>query len=407
MDIGSAMNAMRDVAGLPAHPIIFQILMIFTWIFHIAFVHIALGAAGVAIYGYHNRHKNPHWERLSLAMIKVAKVSVSLLIVLGVAPLLFTQVIYDPQWYASNVLSAAWAIGFIFTLIIAYCLWFIFYYFNHGVLRPNLIGYAWIALALFCLDGLIMHTLSYQAILPGEWMNWYAPDGVLDMSGSKLHAIQWIRYLFIISLSAPIIGLFLIAYAQYFAIRDDFAPEYRQFAKDLGQTLTTVGFGIAAILFLGWQFNHSSATNLVLHPLGWLIFIALIGMVFAAQRFATKLHGYLPLVGGLGVLTLLAIWREIIRIEYLRPFGYFITEYSVNVDLPSIMLFFATLIGLGGTVGGFYLTLLYQAGQTQGHYTATKLVDKLGTFAIAILTLWIITFFTYGIVIWLANYFIV
>jgi hypothetical protein len=65
------------------------------------------------------------------------------------------------------------------------------------------------------------------------------------------------------------------------------------------------------------------------------------------------------------------------------------------------------LLGLGGSVGGFYLTLLYQAGQTQGPYSANKLVDKLGTWAIAILSLWIITFFTYGIAIWLANHFIV
>ncbi|KOR28131.1 hypothetical protein TI03_05420, partial [Achromatium sp. WMS1] len=256
MDIGLVMNSMRDAAGLPAHPVIFQVLMILTWVFHIAFVHLTLGAAGIAIYSYYHRQTNPYWERLALATIKVAKVGVSLLIVLGVAPLLFTQVIYDPQWYASNVLSAAWAISFIFTLIIAYCLWFIFYYLNHHALKPKLGLYAWIAIGLFCLDGLIMHTLSYQAILPGEWLNWYAPGGIIDTSGSTLHAIQWLRYTFIMSLSIPAVGLFLIAYAQYFTVRPDFELEYRQFCWHLGQTLTIWGFGIATVLFVGWQFIH-------------------------------------------------------------------------------------------------------------------------------------------------------
>ena len=131
MDIGLVMNTMRDPAGVPAHPLLFQGLMVLTWVFHIAFVHLTLGAAAVAIYAFRKVEQGPYWARLSMAMTKVTKVGVSLLIVLGVAPLLFTQVIYDPQWYVSNVLSARWAIAFIFTLIVAYCLWFAFYWSNH------------------------------------------------------------------------------------------------------------------------------------------------------------------------------------------------------------------------------------------------------------------------------------
>ena len=194
MDIGTIMHTMRDPAGVPAHPVLFQALMVLTWVFHIAFVHLTLGAAGLAIYAFRKGEQNPYWLRMSMAMTKVAKVGVSLLIVLGVAPLLFTQVIYDPQWYASNVLSALWAVGFIFTLIIAYCLWFAFYWSNHEGAKKYIGWYAVIALFLFCVDGLIMHALSYQALLPEQWMSWYAPNGVVDTRGAYLHAIQWPRY---------------------------------------------------------------------------------------------------------------------------------------------------------------------------------------------------------------------
>ena len=308
MDIGTVMNTMRDPAGVPAHPVLFQGLMIVTWILHIAFVHLTLGAASLAIYGFHKRGNGPYWERLSMAMTKVAKVGVSLLIVLGVAPLLFTQVIYDPQWYASNVLSGRWAIAFIFTLIVGYCSWFAFYYANHEGAKRHIGIFAWVALALFCLDGLIMHALSYQALLPGQWMNWYAPGGVVDTSGSALHAIQWPRYVFIMSLSVPAVGVFLIAYAHYFATRADREPAYRQFARTLGQRLAVWGFSLSLIPLLVWQFIHPSGSELTAHPVGWVLALSLVGMAVWMKRLKTETHGYLPVLGGFGVLAVLALW---------------------------------------------------------------------------------------------------
>jgi hypothetical protein len=406
MDIGLVMNTMRDPAGVPAHPVLFQGLMIFTWVFHIAFVHLTLGAATLAIYAFRKVEQGPYWARLSIAMTKVAKVGVSLLIVLGVAPLLFTQVIYDPQWYVSNVLSARWAIAFIFTLIVAYCLWFAFYWSNHEGAKQPIGWYAWIALALFCLDGLIMHALSYQALLPEEWMGWYAPGGEVDMRGAYLHAIQWPRYLFMMSLSAPAVGLFLIAYAEYFKQREDRESEYRDFVWELGRYVAMCGFGIAQLLCLIWQFAHPADTQLMFYKTGWLLVGLLAVMALWMMRLSKKVHGYLPLLGGLLVLGVLAVWREMIRIAYLQPYGYTITDYTVHPDWPSLTLFFLTLLGVGGLVGGFYLTLLYQSGRVNGLYTADRTVSRLGSSAVVILAIWIAVFFAYGIVIWVRNSFL-
>ena len=245
MDIGTVMNTMRDPAGLPAHPALFQALMVLTWVFHIFFVHLTLGATGLALWGYFKKGHHPHWSQLSVAMTQVAKVGVSLLIVLGVAPLLFTQVVYDPQWYTSNVLSARWVIAFIFTLIVAYCLWFFFYSRHHdatSTARPAWIGWLGvIALGLFALDGLIMHALTVQAIAPEQWMAWYTPGGQVDTSGSQIHRVEWGRYAFIMGLSAPMTGLFLWAYADYFAVRPDITTDYLAFTRQVGQRLAWVG----------------------------------------------------------------------------------------------------------------------------------------------------------------------
>lgn len=407
MDIGTVMNTMRDPAGLPAHPAIFQSLMLLTWIFHIAFVLLTLGAAGVAIWAYTRRDRHEHWARLSEALTQVAKVGVSLLIVLGVAPLLFTQVIYDPQWYTSNVLSARWAIAFIFTLIIAYCLWFYFYAGSHG--RPASRWFTTVALTalgLFVLDGLIMHALSYQALLPQAWASWYAPGGVVDTSGSRLHAIQLARFLFIMSLSVPAIGLYLLAYADYLGARTDADRPYLERVRPLGRSLAIQGLLISSVLFLGWQVSNPLELGLWRHPLGWALLLWCLGLAaWLYQRPSLEREGFLALGIGFGMLSVLSVWREVIRMAHLSPWGYSISDYPVHPDWHSLALFALTLLGVGGLVGGYYLRLLYRAGLSVGIYTADRFTARLGNLAVGVLALWIMVFFTYGISIYIRNVF--
>lgn len=366
MDIGSVLHAMRDPAGVPAIPVVFQVLMVLTWVFHIAFVNLTLGAAAMSIYAFYVHAGNAEWEHLSIALTKVAKVGVSLLVVLGVAPLLFTQVIYDPQWYASNVLSARWAIIFIGSLIAAYCLWFVFYWGNHEQAKRHVGLYAIAGMALFLMDGLIMHVLSHQSILPDRWMDWYAPGGVVDNSGGALHAIEWPRYLFIILLSAPAIGIFLVAYSDYFAAHAGQPAAYLGFARKLGRRVAFWGFMVSLPLLVWWHFHHPHRTELVWQPFGWLMALAIPVVANVARNEKGNVHGYTLIGLGSALLLMLAVWREIVRSVYLGAFGYVIYDYKVNVDWPSLLLFFSTLVGIGGLVGGFYLTLLYHSGRQQG-----------------------------------------
>lgn len=402
--IATTLQVLRDPAGIPSHPIVFQVLMIATWVFHILFVNIALGTAGLSLYAFAKR-QTPHWERLSIGMTKAAKVSVSMLIVLGVAPLLFTQVIYDPQWYSSNILSGAWAIGFIFTLILGYSSWFTFYFKNHQGASDTVVWWGIIGLAFFLLDGFIMHALSYQALLPDQWMSWYAPNGKVDMSGTHIHAWQAGRFLFFIAMSVTVLGAFLKAYVNYYRVREDYEADYLTFVNRLGTKIILVGVVAQIVTFTWWLADLPASFHAFSSPLALAIFaiLILLGGVSLRQQKEPHVTSYQALAVTVVMAALIATFRELLRMQYMLPYGYDIETYKVMEDIPSTALFFLTFIGVGGLVGGFFLTAIYKAGRTQGVYEASPTVNKLANSAIGIMIAWVGIFFMVGIFTWVSN----
>ncbi|MEW5824803.1 MAG: hypothetical protein AB1766_10760 [Pseudomonadota bacterium] len=408
MDVATTANllqVLRDPTGVPSHPLIFQVLMVFTWIPHIVFVNLTLGSALLALVAF-NRRNHPDWARLSEAMTKVAKVGVSLLVVLGVAPLLFTQTIYDPQWYASNVLSAAWVIGFIFTLIIGYLAWFTFYFKNHGEHSPNWAGWlGGFGLVMFLLDGFIMHVLAFQGLLPDQWASWFAPGGQVDMSGTGIHAWQAGRFGFYLAMSATVFGAFLMAYADYFAPRADRPAPYRAFVHQLGARVALAGALAQLGLLALWLLQVPASLGLWAHPMSWLLilYLGVLVALFWRLRASMTGAGYLVLALTVGMAALVAIFREVVRMAYLAPFSYDALDYKVIWDYPTFVMFLLTLLGVGGLMGGFIITTAYKAGRVSGVYEADVVVSRLATGSLASTIVWVVAFIGTGIWIWLRN----
>lgn len=402
--VSAMLHALRDPAGIPSPAWIFQYLMVLTWAFHIAFVNLSLGSALLAIIGFVKRH-TPSWAQLSVSMTGVAKVSVSMAIVLGVAPLLFTQVIYDPGWYTANVLSAFWVIFFIFSLGVGYTLWFVFYFKNHDAEHATqsstgTIWWAVVALALLLLDGFIMHVLTYQSLFPAKWMQWYAPHGVPVMSGTSIHAFELPRFAFFIVMSLTMTGVFLVGYARYFRARADIAGDYLDLAHRLG--VKTVYWGVALQLVTGvlWAIGLPATMQVFGQPLFWLSAVLLVGIAIYARFVvpggsAVQAYSAMALYGVLALV--LSIDREALRIAYLAPFHYDISNYKTHNEWGAVVWFLATLIGVGGGLIAFYATMLWKAGKVKGLYIADRTVARLGDAAVWINFAWLAVFFGIGI----------
>lgn len=397
--------ALRNPAGIPTYPIIFMGLGVLTFALHILFVQLMLGTSLITIIGSFSR--DDKWRRLSAVMLEIAKVSVSVAIVIGVAPLLFVQVVYDPNWYASNVLSADYVIGFIFILILAYWAMY-FYYFRNKVQNSPEPRSRWsmlISLALMLCVGFIMHSLTSQMLYPDQWREWYAPAGQMDYSGSSIHAYNLIRFGFFISLAIPVAGAMMITYRRFKMVREDADMAFLDWTAELGKTWMKVGSIISAVFFAGWMMTLPEKAGdfgtSIWAVLGFVM--ALFPAIWVTLRLKNNHHfcSYMPLAIMLVAGLVIATSREMLRFTILNDgFGYNFMDYKVVMDWYSTGLFFGTFAIVGGAVLAYMLTVAWQAGQTVGVYTPSKAVDRMGTIALWIIVLWVIQFFISGFMVW-------
>ncbi len=401
------MYALRNPAGIPTYPIVFIALGVLTFAMHIFFVQLMLGTSLITLIGAFSQ--NAYWRRLGAAMLEIAKVSVSVAIVIGVAPLLFVQVTYDPHWYTSNVLSADWVISFIVILILAYWAMYFYYFRNNKekdkTLQPKSRWSMVVSLALMLVVGFIMHSLTKQMLHPELWQEWYMQNGTLDYSGSKLHAYSPWRFAFFISLAIPVAGAMLVTYRRFKSVREDADHDYLNWAASVGKKWMLVGSVISTVLYIGWMMTlPETAGNFATSFWGILggaavLFYGVWGLI--RLRGEARICSYMALPMGLVVGLVVAISREVLRYDILNGFfNYSFFDYKVITDWYSTGLFFLTFAIVGGSVLAYFLTIAWKAGQTVGVYTPGETVNKMGTIAIWIMTLWMVQFFAVGFYIW-------
>jgi hypothetical protein len=398
---------LRDQAGVPSHPVIFLILGVLTFALHIAAVQVMLGAATLTLRGAFQA--DVKWRRLASAMLVTAKIAVSVAIVIGVAPLLFVQVVYDPFWYTSNVLSAWWVIGFILLLIGGYIAMYAFYWKNHDIVADGGRGGYWMVLsiALLLAVGFIVHSLSNQMFYPERWIEWYAPGGQIDPSGHSLHQWHLSRFLFFISLSAPVTGAWLLAYRRYLQGAKETDVAYLGFVLGLAQRLMVIGGVVSVLIGAAWMMTLPEKMQWFAGSLWmWLAVAALLAVVAMPMALRARLDqgvwGYAVFGAGAVALIVVGTAREVLRfVTLLGTHGYDAMDYRINMDWYSTVLFFVTFAVIGGTTLAYLLTVAWQAGQHKdGVYTPSPAVTRMGQWSVGLLVAWTVAYFAVGFWVW-------
>jgi hypothetical protein len=263
-----------------------------------------------------------------------------------------------------------------------------------------------ISLALMLVVGWIMHVLSYQMLLPEQWMSWYAPNGRIDPSGRGLHGYSVTRFAFFILLSGAVIAAWLFAYRRYLMGRKDDDAAYIAWLLPLARKLMLAG-GVLAVASGALWLATLPEKMAWFATSGWVWASAIALLAAAAfprllgNRLDQGLWGYAPFALGAVALIVVAAAREALRFVTLTgTHGYNALDYKINLDWYSTTLFFVTFAVLGGVVLGYLLAVAWQAGQTKGVYTPSPALTRLGNLSIGLLALWIVQYFAIGFYVW-------
>jgi len=403
METAATLKFLQDPMGVPFYPVVFQALMVLTFSLHIVFVNLTLGTIFLAVLG--RLKTGERWGRLASAMAQCSTVNISLAILLGVAPLLFVQVIYDPFWYASNNLSAAWVIGFVFIMMAGYSATYLFLSGEKTRKRNTLFGAT--AFVLFLLAGFIMHVLGFQALQPEKWLGWYTSHGAAATAGTVLHDFSLPRFLHFIIPAFAVTGVFLMLYAWYFRVRPDIDRAYLDWAGRLGAkmafhaTTAEILTGLLWLLVIPGELRFYA--NPFLHA-GLLLGFALLGLLFMAQRSDDAAQRLAIPAAAATFVTILEMSaaREALRMAYLKRFDYSPFSHHLNLDWPSTALFFGTF-ALCLSVLAYLLTVVFSAGRVAGRFEAGPRLQSWGRVSIGLLAAWIVVVVGLGVAVTLRH----
>jgi hypothetical protein len=320
----------------------FHVLLLLTFVLHLLFMNAMLGGGIIALVSHLRRkEQSPH---LPEEISKKLPYTIAFTVNMGVAPLLFLQVLYGHFFYVSSILMAAYWISVIGALLLAYYSAYLydFKYQDLGSLRALVIGFT--VLILLAIGFLFSNNVTLM-LQPAKWTAYFTRrDGtVLNLSDPALIP----RYLHFVVASMAVGGLFVALLAR-FGRSDDAAT--RQGRIDLG--LRWFSHATLAQVFIGLWFLMALPTDIMAAFMGKSlvhsgVFFAAIGGVVASLVLAFKKRLLETTFALLATVVLMVILRDLVRHEYLRPYFSPSLLEVVPQSSPLILFVVSFVVGLG------------------------------------------------------------
>ena len=338
-----------DPMPLPAPVWLLRTLLLLTFFLHVLFMNCLLGGTAVALVCTMRRKSSAFSARLAGDLGRLLPSIFAFTITLGVAPLLFLQVMYGQFLYASSILIGVPWLAIIGMVILAY---YGVYFFSMKGREPNAKTTAALTVGVLLLATVaFVYSNNFTLMLtPERWLDLYhgnASGWNLNWSEPSLLP----RYFHFVLGALAVSGLGLVV----MGLRKQ-ADEYRQWLVEQGSMLFTgatllnfgVGFwflvklpGPVRLAFVG---GNGFATALL--GFGLLLPLAAVAHLIVAK--ATKSPKRQLVIGvSCGVLTVAAmvIMRDVLRNLALAP------NFSPN-QLPvapqwSIIVLFVVLFVAG------------------------------------------------------------
>jgi len=323
---------------LTAHWGWFQFLLMLTFPLHLIAMNAMLGTVLTAFIAH--LFPGRAYHDLSHELAKALPFLVAFTINLGVAPLLFVNVLYGHLLYSSTVLMGLFWLAVIPLLIIAYYLAYI-YDFSFKKLGNLAMFVLLLVLALLMVVGFIFSNNMTLMISPASWSRWFATPGgnLLNLADPTLVA----RYLHMMTGSLAVGGLCVALYSSV-VLRHD--RDVSEAGVGLGMQLFTWLTGLQ--LLVGTWFLLTLPSEVMKRFMGGNTVATGLLATGILLAFASLITGYqrkvmLTLWLSLPLIYVMSFMRDSVRTGYLAPF-FDMTKVPVNVQWSPLLFFLVTLV---------------------------------------------------------------
>ncbi len=339
-----------DPNPLPAPYWVFKLLLIVTFFLHILAMNFMLGGAVLALASKWRSRKREDGNRVFFDIAKKLPIFLPATITLGIAPLLFVQVLYGQFFYTSSILMA-WP--WFLVLVLLTVAYYGFYYVSfHSRKHPGRAGWVMLfSVILVCVIGFVYSNNLTLSQVPSRWgAKYFANPSGWNLNLSEPTLIP--RFLHFFTAAVAVGGLLLVFVALANWNRDhEYGRQLLQFGGKAFMYATMVQFlvGVWFLVSLPREmimlFTGASpfATALLLVAV-FSASAAIFMMSDAVRKENIRVAAYyVPGLIALVILTM-CVMRDILRDAYLKPY-YHPERFVVQTQWSVLPLFLALFIG--------------------------------------------------------------
>jgi hypothetical protein len=359
-----------DPLPLPGPVWLFTALLLVVFTLHVVAMNSALGGGIFTLWNYlRGRHAaHPYSRRLATELAGMLPVFLAFTVTLGVAALLFVQVLFGNFFYASSILIGVLWLAVIPLVMVAY---YGFYYFSYTAEKGEGISGCVLAISVCVLLGIAFIYVNNVTLMqtPERWLAMYRahPNGWNLNLGD--HSVIP-RYLHIVNGS---IALFAAILAELGMRKMKLHAEYGRWIVQRSALVFASCTGLQFLLgmWLLLATPRPIAMALLLDPLGGSVLgLALMSVIAAmllillgslAPRPSSLVH--LGFATSLVTLFLMVCLRYLLRMAYLKPYVN-LGALAIRPQIGVIVLFLLLFVG-GLVTVGYMLWLVARSGKTR------------------------------------------
>lgn len=316
-----------DPIGLPGPVWLLTALLLLTFTLHVLAMNAAFGGGLWTLWNYlrGRNSEHPYSRRLSIELSRTLPIMLAFTITLGVAALLFVQVLYGHFLYASSILIGSVWIMVIPLVMVAY---YGYYYVSHTAEQGRRRTGAVMALSLLCLACIAFIFSNNMTLMlrPDRWMAMYKahPNGWnLNIGEPSLVP----RYLHML-VGAVAVFSAILAHVGMRRMKREF--EYGRWIVRRAATVFAASVGVQFLLGM-WlllsQERHVVMTFITDPIAGSVLGLALLSVIASvllmligaiAEKPTALVHAGFALT--IVTVTLMVTMRHLLRQAYLRPY---------------------------------------------------------------------------------------